>query len=41
LVIEEKIQAASLNAEGGVKALNKALSSVLKKTNLWLSETCK
>jgi ABC-type uncharacterized transport system auxiliary subunit len=39
--IEKIVQSDSLNAEGGVNALNSALSEVLVATNLWLSEVCK
>ena len=41
IVIEKKIQSESLNAEGGVKALNTGLSEVLEETNIWLSEACR
>ncbi len=41
IVIEKELSVDTLNAEGGVKALNFALSEVLVETNLWLSEACK
>jgi hypothetical protein len=41
IVIEKELSSDSLNAEGGVKSLNKALSEVLVETNLWLSKACK
>jgi cholesterol transport system auxiliary component len=30
-----------MNAQGGVKALNEALSDVLQQSNIWLNEVCK
>jgi len=36
-----EIEAESLNAQGGVKALNKALSEILQKNNKWLRSICK
>ncbi len=41
IVITKEIQSKTLDAEGGVIALNKALESVLEETNKWLSESCK
>lgn len=37
----QKLDAESLNAGGGVKALNSALQIVLKEQSKWLSEVCK
>ena len=41
IVIRKQIESKTLDAEGGVIALNKALESVLEDTNKWLSEACK
>ena len=41
IVIKRKVESKTLDAEGGVIALNKALESVLEETNKWLSESCK
>jgi len=40
-VISRTIKTDTLNAEGGVVALNKALTEVLSETNEWLSKVCK
>ena len=37
----KRVEVLDLNAEGGVKALNRGLSDVLQKTNEWLSKVCK
>ena len=37
----KRVEVLDLNAEGGVKALNRGLSDVLQKTNQWLSKVCK
>ncbi|WP_207562443.1 ABC-type transport auxiliary lipoprotein family protein [Sulfurimonas aquatica] len=39
--ISKKLGTKSLDAQGGVKAFNEALSGVLKESNDWLSEACK
>jgi len=41
LSVSEKIDVKSINAEGGVSALNAALSQVLTSTNEWLNVVCK
>lgn len=38
--IEKKVPASSLDALGGVKALQSALNDVLMQTNLWLNARC-
>lgn len=40
-VITAHVKSKTLDAEGGVIALNNALETVLKKTNIWLSDSCK
>lgn len=37
----EKVDVVSLNAQGGVNALTKALSTILQNTNTWISGVCK
>jgi len=39
--ISKEIKTDTLNAAGGVKALNKAFSEVLDENNIWLDEVCK
>lgn len=39
--ISKEIQVKSLNAKGGVKALNEALADTLVQNSKWLSEVCK
>ena len=41
VVISEKAETTSLDARGGVLALNKAFTQALEKTNTWLSKVCK
>ncbi len=41
VVIKREVESKTLDAEGGVIALNEALESVLEETNRWLSESCK
>ncbi len=38
---ESRIDTKSLDASGGVEALNKALEDVLEQTNTWFNEVCK
>ena len=38
---EAKVDAKSLNAQGGVEALNTALNKILNDTNTWISGACK
>jgi len=40
-VVNRTIETDTLNAEGGVTALNQALTEVLSETNEWLSKACK
>lgn len=38
---DSQVDVVTLNAEGGVEGLNKALNNVLKNTNTWISGVCK
>lgn len=38
--IEKKVPSSSLDAQGGVKALQEALNDVMQQTNMWLNNQC-
>ena len=38
--IEKKVPSSSLDAQGGVKALQAALNDVMQQTNMWLNNQC-
>jgi len=41
VTLSKKIETQTLDAQGGVVALNRALSQILQEQNIWMSEVCR